>query len=77
MLLGLAGSGLVVTRDAVQAITDGAVVHAFAGEIHWHGALPDAFMSHHLIVLSGEIEWLEEDYLAAVTQLRADPPGPK
>jgi quercetin dioxygenase-like cupin family protein len=23
---------------------EGAVVHAFAGEEHWHGALPDSFM---------------------------------
>jgi quercetin dioxygenase-like cupin family protein len=81
MLLGCAGSGLVVTRDAVQVIADGTVVHAFAGEIHWHGALPDAFMSHHSIVLGGQTEWLEEvseqDYLAALAQLRADRPGPQ
>ena len=48
------------SRDAVQAIADGTVVHAFAGEIHWHGALPDAFMSHHSIALGGETEWLKE-----------------
>jgi quercetin dioxygenase-like cupin family protein len=81
MLLGSAGNGLVVTRDAVQAIADGTVVHAFAGEIHWHGALPDAFMSHQAIVMGGATQWLEEvseqDYLAAVAHLRADRPGPQ
>jgi quercetin dioxygenase-like cupin family protein len=37
MLLGCAGRGLVVTRDAVHGIGESAVVHAFAGEDHWHG----------------------------------------
>jgi quercetin dioxygenase-like cupin family protein len=73
MLLGCAGRGLVVTRDAVQSIGDGAVVHAFAGEVHWHGALPDSFMSHLSTVLGGATEWLDEvseqDYLAAVARL--------
>jgi quercetin dioxygenase-like cupin family protein len=73
MLVGCAGSGLVVTRDAVHGIGEGAVVHAFAGEDHWHGALPDSFMSHQSIVLGGDTEWLEEvseeDYLAAVATL--------
>jgi quercetin dioxygenase-like cupin family protein len=80
MLIGCAGSGLVVTRDAVQDIGEGAVVHAFAGEEHWHGALPDSFMSQQSIVLSGGTEWLEEvseqDYLAAVVDLRADLASP-
>jgi quercetin dioxygenase-like cupin family protein len=76
MLIGRAGSGLVVTRDAVQAIADGTLVHAIADEIHWHGALPDAFMTHDSIVMGGDIEWLEEvsedDYNAAVTELTAN-----
>lgn len=84
MLIGVAGGGLVVTRDAASGIGEGAVVHAFAGEEHWHGALPDSFMSHQSIVLGGDTEWLEEvseqDYLAAVANLRADlansPPAP-
>jgi quercetin dioxygenase-like cupin family protein len=75
MLVGSAGNGLVVTRDALQAMAEGTVVHAPAGEIHWHGALPDAFMSHHSIVLGGDTEWLEEvseeDYQSAITTLRA------
>ena len=75
MLLGCAGAGLVVTRDGAAGIGEGAVVHAFAGEEHWHGALPDSFMSHQSIVLGGSTEWLEEvseqEYLAALTELRA------
>lgn len=80
MLLGCAGTGLVVTHDGVQGIGEGAVVHAAAGEQHWHGALPDSFMSHHSIVLGGSTEWLEEvseqDYLATVAALRAAPASP-
>jgi quercetin dioxygenase-like cupin family protein len=83
MLLGCAGGGLVVTRDGtVYGIAAGAVVHAAAGEEHWHGALPNAFMSHHSIVLGGGTEWLEEvseqDYLAAVGGLTLSrlPGGP-
>lgn len=74
MLLGCAGAGLVVTRDGATGIGEGAVVHAFAGEEHWHGALPDSFMSHQSIVLGGSAEWLEEvsepEYLAAIAELR-------
>jgi quercetin dioxygenase-like cupin family protein len=80
MLLGCAGAGVVVTRDGVQAIAEGAIVHAFADEEHWHGALPDSFMSHQSIVLGGSTEWLEEvseqEYLAAVATVRADPASP-
>ena len=79
MLIGYAGAGLVVTRDAVAGIGEGAVVHAFAGEEHWHGALPDSFMSHQSIVLGGSTEWLEEvsdqEYLAAIARLTATRPG--
>ena len=78
MLLGWAGAGLVVTRDDAAGIGEGAVVHAFAGEEHWHGALPDSFMSHQSIVLGGGTEWLEEvseqEYLAAIARLTATRP---
>ena len=78
MLLGCAGAGLVVTRDDAAGIGEGTVVHAFAGEEHWHGALPDSFMSHQSIVLGGGTEWLEEvsqqEYLAALARLTATRP---
>ena len=73
MLIGLAGRGLVVTRSGeVTVIGDGVVVHGCPNEEHWHGAMPDAFMTHLSCVLGGETIWLEEvsesDYLAAVEQ---------
>jgi len=81
MLIGCAGSGLVVTHDGVQPISEGIVVHAFADELHWHGALPDAFMSHTSIVVGGDTEWFEEvseaDYRAAVANLPANSATPR
>jgi quercetin dioxygenase-like cupin family protein len=76
MLIGVAGSGLVVTRSGeVSCIGDGVVVHACPREEHWHGALPDSFMTHLSCVLGGETVWLEEvddeDYARAVEKTRA------
>jgi quercetin dioxygenase-like cupin family protein len=76
MLLGQAGSGLVVTRGGeVAAIGDGVVVHGAAGEEHWHGALPDAFMTHISVVMGGATNWGEEvsqeEYEQAVKELRS------
>ena len=54
-------------------------MHALAGEEHWHGALPDSFMSHQSIVLGGSAEWLEEvseqEYLGAIARPTATRPG--
>jgi quercetin dioxygenase-like cupin family protein len=71
ILIGLAGSGLVVARDGTAvAIGDGITVHAPAGEEHWHGARDDAFMTHVSVAMSGATEWLDEvteaEYLAAL-----------
>ena len=76
MLIGEAGRGLVVTRSGeVTAIGDGIVVQGCPNEEHWHGAMPDAFMTHLSCVLVGQTEFLEEvseaDYLAAVERARA------
>src|SRR4029077_11358767 len=70
MLIGCAGQGLVVTRSGeIAAISAGAVVHARPDEEHWHGACPDAFMTHLACQLGGHTVWLEEvseqDYLRA------------
>ncbi|OLT12746.1 hypothetical protein BJF78_23670 [Pseudonocardia sp. CNS-139] len=78
MLLGVAGRGLVVTRDgSVAPISEGAVVHGEAGEEHWHGAVPSSFMTHLSTVLGGATEWLgevsEADYAAALERLRELP----
>lgn len=76
MLICESGSGLVVTRSGeITPIHDGVVVHACPQEDHWHGAMPDAFMSHLSCVLQGETMWLEEvpeeDYQRAVAEARA------
>ena len=77
MLIGEAGSGLVVTRSGeVTHIGDGVIVHACPQEEHWHGAMPDSFMTHLSCVLSGETKWLEEvsedEYRHAVAIARKD-----
>jgi quercetin dioxygenase-like cupin family protein len=71
MLIGQAGRGLVVTRSgAITPIGAGVLVHACPDEEHWHGALPDALMTHLACQLGGRTVWLEEvseqDYLRAV-----------
>ena len=40
------GLGVVATRDSVIVMRPGDTVHTPPGEEHWHGALPDRFMSH-------------------------------
>jgi quercetin dioxygenase-like cupin family protein len=65
-----AGSGWVQVRDGDgAALTPGDTVHIAAGEVHWHGATADAFVSH-LAVSVGETVWLDavsdSDYEAAL-----------
>jgi quercetin dioxygenase-like cupin family protein len=76
MLLGAAGAGLVVTREGLIArIGEGMTVHGDAGEEHWHGAMPNAFMTHISVGLSGSTEWLgpvtDAEYDTAVDHLEA------
>jgi quercetin dioxygenase-like cupin family protein len=76
ILIGRAGQGLVVTRlGEISPIGAGVIVHACPDEEHWHGACPDAFMTHLACQLSGRTVWLEEvsqqDYLRAVEQVAA------
>lgn len=71
MLIGQAGSGIVVSRAGeVAPIGDGIVVHGEGGEEHWHGALPDSFMTHVSVVMGGATHWGDEvtaeEYEAAV-----------
>jgi len=63
------GGGWVQTRDGRgEPLRPGDVVHIAAGEEHWHGAQPDAFMSH-LAISVGTTDWLDavadEDYRRA------------
>ena len=48
------GQGLVQARDGhVTELRPGDIVHARAGEWHWHGAAPDHFMTHLSITEAG------------------------
>ena len=52
------GAGHVVTEDGTRVdITAGDVVHAPAGELHWHGARRNSHMVHLSLTWSGATEW--------------------
>jgi quercetin dioxygenase-like cupin family protein len=66
----LAGSGRICTAgETPRVLRPGDVVFVPPGERHWHGAAPDAFMTHLAISL-GTTAWadevLETDYTAAL-----------
>jgi quercetin dioxygenase-like cupin family protein len=53
------GEGLVQSRgEPLVTIRPCDVVHAPAGEWHWHGAMPDHFMTH-LSMTEGDAVWGE------------------
>jgi quercetin dioxygenase-like cupin family protein len=59
-LLVAGGRGMVQTRDGeARVLGAGDVVWAPPGEVHWHGAAPDAFLSHTAVSL-GRTSWAEE-----------------
>lgn len=65
-LLILSGRGRVQRRGAAAFdVTAGDVVQIDPGEEHWHGAAPDALMTH-LAIQAGETVWLrhvtDEEY---------------
>lgn len=55
----LEGTAIVQTDggDRVEA-GPGDAVHAPPGELHWHGAAPDAAMTHLSITYGGATEWI-------------------
>ena len=60
------GEGYVQSRgEEVRLIRTGDTVSAAPGEQHWHGAGPDAAMSH-VAVSIGETTWLEPSELDAI-----------
>lgn len=67
------GLGVVATRDRVIVMRPGDTVHTPPGEEHWHGALPDHFMSHLAMWEDDDATWgdhvTDEEYAVAV----ADP----
>jgi quercetin dioxygenase-like cupin family protein len=73
-----AGYGLVVTDDQVIALRPGVTAWTPPGQRHWHGAVPDQFMTHLAISsiptdLAEGTVWAEmptdEEYQKAVSQL--------
>ena len=58
VLFVVSGAGLVQTEDgATIEIGPGDVVHAPAGERHWHGARPDSPMLHLSLTTDGPAQW--------------------
>lgn len=65
-LIVLGGVGRVQLRGGpVQEISAGDVVRIPPGEIHWHGAAPDAEMTH--IAVQEELNGSAADWLEPVT----------
>jgi quercetin dioxygenase-like cupin family protein len=71
------GVGLIQARGGdVMEMRAGDTIHTPAGEWHWHGALPDRFMTHLAIweapVEGSETQWGEqvtnEEYLDAASR---------
>lgn len=51
------GIGIVATQDTVIVMRPGDSVWTPPGEEHWHGALPDRFMSHLAMWEGDETTW--------------------
>jgi quercetin dioxygenase-like cupin family protein len=68
------GIGVVATRNSVIIMRAGDTVHTPPGEEHWHGALPDHFMSHLAMWEDDDATWgahvTDDEYVAATS---ADP----
>ncbi len=66
-LFGVAGRGLVGSKQGgVEPIGPGDAISVAPGEVHWHGAAPDAPLTHFAVNLGGDPEWLgpvtDEEY---------------
>lgn len=54
----VSGAGLVQTEDgSTIEISVGDTVHAPPGEVHWHGAKPDAPMMHLSLTTERPTQW--------------------
>ena len=66
------GIGVVATRERVIIMRPGDTVHTPAGEQHWHGALPEHFMTHLAMWEDDGATWGEhvtdDEYAAATAQ---------
>ena len=65
------GVGVVATHDQVIIMRPGDTVHTPPGEQHWHGALPDHFMTHLAMWEDDGATWgdhvTDEEYTAATS----------
>jgi quercetin dioxygenase-like cupin family protein len=56
--------------EPVQEVAEGGIVSIEPGECHWHGATPDAPMTHVALNIEASTIWLEkvgdEDYAGGV-----------
>jgi quercetin dioxygenase-like cupin family protein len=54
-----AGRGIVANREGRQVVLPGDVITVEANEWHWHGATPDAAMTHLTVQVTepGDIDW--------------------
>jgi quercetin dioxygenase-like cupin family protein len=53
------GEGRIGTTDGVESLRPGDIVHAPAGEEHWHGAGPETVLQHIAVSL-GATRWIRE-----------------
>ena len=61
VLYVVSGAGRVGTSEGETVeIATGDVVHAPAGELHWHGAAPDSPMMHLSLTTGGATEWTDD-----------------
>ncbi|TQJ51443.1 cupin domain-containing protein [Phycicoccus sp. SLBN-51] len=63
------GIGVVATRDRVIIMRAGDTVHTPPGEEHWHGALPEHFMTHLAMWEDDDATWgahvADDEYVTA------------
>jgi quercetin dioxygenase-like cupin family protein len=60
VLIVTRGKGMVATEHERIALSEGDIVHAPAGEIHWHGAMAGSSMTHISITGKGsDLELVE------------------
>ncbi len=57
------GRGILATEHERNVVGPGDIVHVPAGEMHWHGAVPDSAFVHLSIRPPGESTWTKIDPL--------------
>ena len=55
------GIGIVATEQEENVVTVGDIIHSPAGEVHWHGARKESYMSHFAITTADSQTTQRED----------------